>query len=75
MLLLLKLDFLGGDRVQQHLGPIKHQLGIRPVLYAVLLKLLPDPDQGHLVTGVSEPHVHLGELRVEAEVVNAMCWA
>ena len=70
MLLLLKLDFLGGDRVQQHLGPIKHQLGIRPVLFAVILKLLPDLDQGQLVAGVSEPLVHLGELRVEAEVVN-----
>ena len=71
MLLLLKLDFLGGDRVQQHLGPIKlHQLGIRPVLYAVILKLLPDLDQGQLVAGVSEPLDHLGELRVEAEVVN-----
>ena len=45
---------------------------LRPRLYAVILKLLPDLDKGHLVAGVSEPLVHLGELRVEAEVVNVL---
>ena len=41
-------------------------------LHAVILKLLPDLDEGHLVVGVSEPLVHLGELHVEAEVVNVL---
>ena len=44
----------------------------RPRLYAIVLKLLPDLDEGHLVAGVSKPLVHLGELRVEAEVVNVL---
>ena len=67
--------------VQQHLGPIKlHGLALdlslfrrlRPRLYAVILKLLPDLDEGHLVEGVSEPLVHLSEFRVKAEVVNVL---
>ena len=38
----------------------------------VLFKLDFLGDEGHLEAGVSEPLVHLGELHVEAEVVNVL---
>ena len=38
----------------------------------VLFKLDFLGDEGHLEAGVSEPLVHLGELRVDAEVVNVL---